>query len=83
MHCFAGFCLPKTPHCMGDFMSVTQCTCPLSAQRLTAIQMARCVVHSYPFYPNILAMVLIVAAAECDPGQRAQQRTAAHCQGAA
>ena len=41
-------------------------TCWARTQKLTVIQMAHCVVRSFPYYPDILAIVLWVAAAEND-----------------
>ncbi len=38
----------------------------MGAQKLTVLQMARCVVRSFPYYPDIPAIVLWVAAAEND-----------------
>ena len=38
----------------------------MCAQKLTVLQMARCVVRSFPYYPDIPAIVLWVAAAEND-----------------
>lgn len=41
---------------------------PRRAQKLTALQLAHCVVRSFPYYPDIPAIVLWVAAAENDAG---------------
>lgn len=41
---------------------------PRCAQKLTALQLAHCVVRSFPYYPDIPAIVLWVAAAENDAG---------------
>ena len=35
-------------------------------QKLTALQLAQCIVRSYPYYPDVPAIVLWLAAAEND-----------------
>ena len=41
---------------------------PRRVQKLTALQLAHCVVRAFPYYPDIPAIVLWVAAAENDAG---------------
>lgn len=48
------------------------CAC---MQTLTPLQMARCVVKAFPWYPDIPAITIWISAQHGDPAARAQLRT--------